>query len=306
MRRLPLRACVAAGALLAVAGPARAGVGDLLAGAPDGLADAADATPEPAPRRRAEWFPHGLLYPLYLADLGEPRFAVRVASSPRWHRPRLQVLSGVKLALIRWHPNGTDSWGLEAQVYALQTLWFDLEHETDLLESSGRWGFPFAWRLGTLALKAEVGHFSSHKGDETIEHQKQQRINYLKEELVGGVHWDPFAWGRCYLEGAYAIRLGKEQGRMRQRPARVQAGAELRPFAAWPRAWPVFLAIDWQARQETGWNGSFHLEGGVVLWSDGTQRTLRLVAGWYRGKSPMSQYFRTQEQWWSFGVTAEL
>lgn len=325
LRRAAIAALAAWGTLAATAAPAHAGVGDILDPRHPRIEVRAMHEPEPPPgaellpalpfdpqfigRPVTAWsfMPRGFLFPNFLAQLRRPGLSVHIITSPRGHRPQLEIGLGGQWAFVRWHPDRSDQWGFEFGGYGGTFMRFDLEHDTDLLGTDGIWGFLLSGRWRNLAVKAEIGHISGHLGDETAQHQGWQRINYLKEEAVLGWSWEPWRWLRFYGEFAYAVRMGTERGvRYPERPGRIEWGAEFLPNEVWPERWPVYLAVDFGSRQEVGWNITNNLQLGYILWSDGFQRSWRVAFGWYRGRSAITQIHAKRVQWWSISLLADL
>lgn len=318
-----LRGVCLVGLALGVAPPAWAGVGDILGPRRDAPAVHAMAAPDPVDpaalwpvlpfeprwigRPAPEWgfIPEGRMYPARLAEIRYPRLGVRVIGSPRGHRPQLEIALGGQWAFIRWHPSGTDDWGLEIGGYGAYFMRFDLEHDTDLLVDDGIWGFPLSARWGPWSAKLQIGHISGHLGDETITHQGKEPINYLKEELTFALAWEPARWLHLYGEVAGALRMGIEHGPHKERPWRLGGGIEFRPFSEWPDSWPFYLALHAESRQEVGWNVSTTVSVGYVAWSDGFHRAWRFALDWHRGREVLTQFHDKRTQWWAITLTAD-
>ena len=90
------------------------------------------------------------------------------------------------------------------------------------------------------------------------------------------------------------------------KPWRLQWGAEWRPGARGAAPTPVYVALDCESRQELSYAISFHLEGGVRLWSDGVARSVTAAFSWHRGRNPLTQYYRQRTQWWALSLLFDL
>ena len=141
--------------------------------------------------------------------------------------------------------------------------------------------------------------WSSHFGDEFLianPSALNDRINYVRNEIVLGASYYPEPWMRLYGEVGYSFYCdgGSE-------PWEVQFGTELsRPGPTGANGSP-FLAINGNLRQEVDWGGDVSTQAGW-LWRNETGQVMRLGLHYFNGKSSQFETFSRFEQQIGFGL----
>ncbi|MHC5020330.1 MAG: DUF1207 domain-containing protein [Planctomycetota bacterium] len=253
-----------------------------------------------------EWMAEGLLQPVRMADIRQPRFGLRIINLGR-HRPQLDVATGIAFAPLRFTPKEQDAgWRFGIEVYMAAFLRFDLEHDTDLLGTDGYWGAPIILEMGDWVAKLEFGHISSHLGDETARTSGLAPIDYLKEEAILGLAWNA-PWGfRPYWETGYALRRGHIDGPNGQGWWRIQWGLDWVPNAELEYWFPFFFGVNFESRQEVGWNVTMTIDLAVILWRGAFDQNLRFGVTHHRGRSQVMQFHTKRVAWWSFGFQGDF
>ena len=122
---------------------------------------------------------------------------------------------------------------------------------TKLLEAAAAvavvFALPLTARRGRAAVKLGYHHLSSHAGDEFLERNPRfVRVNYVRDELLAGVTYQPTPDWVTYTEVGYAFYVsgGAE-------PWEVQLGTEYSPASAGcPACGRPFLAVHGHLREE--------------------------------------------------------
>lgn len=296
-----LRALLAAGVLAALA-----------AGA------AAAQTPPGAPAEEPpvrDWFPEGVLYPPYAAEIRHPGFGTTVlgvadVGAEESGDLRFGLKLGGRFGLLRLAPRRSERLfqaSLEAGFYGQ----FDIDHSLDNLGWDGLYGLvaTSARKDGRgLAYKLGVGHISSHVGDEYAERTGRRRIGYTREEALFGVSWRPGPRWRTYAEGAwgYVLRAKAPDGEELQEPGRFEAGLEYEAPGVLGRTgrWGTYAAADVNLWEERDWRPSVAVEAGFLVPSG--DRRWRLGVAWYDGQIPLGEFFQVEESYVLAGAWLDL
>jgi hypothetical protein len=256
----------------------------------------AEAPPEP----ESAWFPEGLAYRHPMADPREPMSGVRLQFPLRsGDDPKIENRIGIQYAV--WRSGDVDGRCFEIQAEGAVHARFDMVHILDMDAADFRFGFPLVWRDGEIAYKIHAWHMTSHLGDEYIERTGRLRYVYARNEICGGVSYDLDPEWRTYGEVGFAFTMGEVNERWR-----VMGGVETLAHHLGPD-WPkTFVALNLTSFQEQDWGVQFNIEGGFWFAPGKTDRGVRLTLGYFRGPSPLTQFFDENEHYWSFGFSLPL
>ena len=250
--------------------------------------------------------PAGELYPRYVADPRRARLGLSVLGIEDGEvegagDSRYGLSIGERLTLARFHPAGEPERGVQLDLEVGFFGQFDRDNSTDnvgwdgvyTLQLSGRLAPARAWRFG-------VAHDSSHVGDELIESDGRERIDYTREEVFLGVAQGFGEGWLGYLEYGHAYTIRNEDLMER---GRAQAGLQLEPA---PRWWSghlgYYAALDLSAFEENDWDANVTLQVGWALALGEGGRTLRLGLQWYDGRTPMGEFFDEEETHLALGL----
>lgn len=249
------------------------------------------------PYDSAQILPAGLLYKSYLAGEKESRFATFWAHDKDLGWVWESTLGG-RIGLFRDGTVGAirpEGWQLDLEGAAMPRL--DMDNSEDLEAVDFRFGIPWTWRQGPLAIKAGYYHLSSHVGDEfLIRNPTFRRRNYVRDSAIFGVSYDVTPNVRTYGEVAYAFKTsdGAE-------PWEFQFGTEYSPARAIRRGDP-FAAVNFHLREEFDFGGAVNLMAGWQWRSPTTDRLFRIGLQYYNGKSLQYEFFDQNEQLLGFGM----
>jgi hypothetical protein len=252
------------------------------------------------------WAPETDLYPAYIADPRQPRFALRMMSMtrrdiPMTPRTRLGTAVGGRLVALRIHPRGRPERGLELSLGAGVFAQWE-ERGRDGIGWDGVYRVAGVWKAGAnLAFKLGIHHVSSHIGDEYIENTGRRRIGYTREEVTLGASLS--ARLRAYGEIGYAYLMRSAL----QEPWRLQVGLEHEADRL-PGIAPVgyFASLDAQTHQENGWERSVALRAGLRFPLRHPGQVLRAGLELYRGRSPLGEFFQARESHLALGFWLDL
>lgn len=279
---------------------------------PDKTAQAAGATAPPSLSRKISsrnslrLSPVGDLFPRGIADPRRPTNSLIFMGMT--HREidgasgtRLGTVLGGTRGLFRIHPHNRPDQGFQLQVGAAFFAQWDAENSMDGLGWDGMWHILGTWTSGPkVAFEFGYNHKSSHVMDEYMENTGRGRLGYTREEVLAGVSFKPARHWRTYGELGYGFRSGNEN----QEPLRLQAGIEYeseRRMHKGLTGW--YLALDAQVHEEDAWNLSAAIQLGWVMPVKQLGRTYRLGLEYYRGRSPLGEFFQDDEDhiaigWW--------
>lgn len=251
--------------------------------------------------------PANHLFEPYLADTRRPQFAFQVlrvthSDMPQVSNSRLANSIGGTFPLLRLHPPGEPGRGVQLELGAGFYSHFDAVNDLDVVGWNGliealvsvRYSRATAYRFG-------FHHLSSHKGDEYIENTDRRRLDYTREEWQFGIshHFSP-RW-RGYAE------LGRGWLRAFEEPWRGQMGLEYRSPLYWNRGtigW--FAAADVQAFQEVEWDPAATLQSGWYLPVPEQGRLFRFGLEYYRGASPLGEFFGHEDEYVGLGFWIDI
>jgi hypothetical protein len=250
-----------------------------------------------------ELLPDRILYRPYLADPRQSRSSTKVQFPLRTKDGNIKIENtlGGHRALALWtdphDPHQEMQLSLEAAVFSR----FDIQEGWDMDAADYRFGFPFVFRDGDLALKIHLWHLTSHLGDEFISRENRKRDSYHLDELSVGaaLQLDP-QW-RAYLELGAGFYTGPETD-----SGRAQFGLEW-VGPAWKGRIGPFAALDLQTRNEIGWGWNASVMGGIQIQPKNPGgANFRAFAEYYRGHDQQTQFKSQLEHYYAFGIAADF
>lgn len=237
--------------------------------------------------------PDGLIYRSYWAGVHEPRLGV-VAQSVKGGDAFIDGTLGARVGLLRYGTVGPNfPQGFELDVEAAALVRLTLDEMRDFETADYRVGVPLTYGVDSWQYKLAVYHLSSHLGDEyAINHpgSLDDRINYVRDEVVLGASYYPELWCRLYAEIGYAFNSdgGAE-------PWEVQFGTELSRPGPTGNAGTPFAAFNGHLREEVDWGGDLSAQLGW-LWRNNSGQVFRAGLHYFNGKSSQFQTFNQFEQ----------
>ena len=253
-------------------------------------------------------FPTARLFPTAIADptttgTGVAFLAVTQPSVEGAGDFRSLLRLGGQFGLMRWRPCDVQGWAVQLGLEGGFNAQFDASNEYDSIGWDGIYGLTAtAAAPGGVALKLGVKHISSHLGDEYLENTDRTRINYTREEVLGGVSWEATRLLRLYGEVGWAWRLRAPE---LMEPWRAQVGAELTHrglFGGEHAGW--YAALDLSAWEERDWALDVSVEAGLSYQTG--DRRWRAGIGYRDGRVPIGELFRDTERGWSVGLSIDL
>ncbi len=213
------------------------------------------------------------------------------------------LLVGGRFGILRVHPAGRPGRGWQLGVEAGFYGQFDIDNGYDNLGWDGFYGLALTAMLAEgWAAKVGVLHTSSHVGDEYAERTGRRRIGYTREELVVGVSRSIRQRWRAQAEGGWAYDLRNEE---LQKAERLRVGLEyLAPETLWKGRMGWYAAVDASAFAERDWRLDWALDVGLLLSS--WPRRWRLGLECYDGRTPLGEFFQSEQRFVSFGLWLDL
>ncbi len=242
-------------------------------------------------------FPHGWMYPSYLASQRESRMGATFfyEKTEDW---LVDLAIGGRVGISRW---GTDDLirpeGFQLDAEAAVFPRFRLDSTREFVSADFRGGLPLTFRRGPFEAKLGYYHFSSHLGDVYIEnHPGVLRAPYTRDAIVLGVALRPVEDFRIYVEADYAFYVFGNAD-----PWQFQFGVDwstLRPTGI--RGAP-FFAINGMIREDVKFGGNLTVQSGWQ-WRGQSGQLLRAGVHYFNGKSNQGQFFNDFEHQIGLGV----
>lgn len=259
-----------------------------------------------------------------LADPMEPRFgiallATNLLASRGAERPRFFIADsadasfdvqaaaavGGTLPLIRvaeWDDGGVVIGG---QVAAFARFRMEYPSRDDI---GTDWfvSMPVEIRDGAWSGRVEIGHRSSHLGDEFIQFTGAERIEFGHEsiDMLAAYTWPGI--GRLYGGGSWIFRSNTAfEMRMRGLGEHDRVQLQIGADGAWDRGgmWHAYGGVDLQAAERSDWRTQLALTGGVGVRA--RDRTARLLVRFFDGVSPLGEFFLTDERYFGLELVLE-
>lgn len=213
------------------------------------------------------------------------------------------LLLGGRFGLLRVHPRGRPERGWQLGIEAGFYGQFDIERSYDSVGWDGFYGLALTTALSDRwALKLGVLHTSSHIGDEYAERTGRRRIGYTREELVVGLTRVVGDRWRATVEAGWGYDLRNEE---LQQAERLRLGVEhLAAETLWQGRLGWYAAADASATAERDWQLDWSLDLGLLLspWP----RRWRLGLAYYDGRTPLGEFFTSDQRSLTFGLWLDL
>lgn len=177
------------------------------------------------------------------------------------------------------------------------------EPSRDYAASDWTVALPVAWIRPPVSLRARILHRSAHLGDELIHNNGIRRIEFAHEAIDVLVAYDVAGAARVYGGSTWIFRSITQQEMVlsgRDPGLRDNAAVQVGFDAAWPLSDDGRLAalagFDFQAASRTEW--ASQLSAAAGLGASGPGGGLQLLLRFYRGTSPLGEFFLTDETFW--------
>jgi hypothetical protein len=242
-------------------------------------------------------FPHGGMYPAYLASQRESRLAA-VFFSEKKQGGLLDAAIGGRVGVLRF---GTDDLvrpeGFQLDVEAAAFPRVTLNDAREFVATDFRAGAPLTFRYGAIETKLAYYHYCSHLGDMYIEsHAGATRSPYTRDAIVLGLGVRPWEDIRVYAEADYAFdTFGNAD------PWQFQFGIDWSTLKATGLRGAPFLAINSMIRQDVNYAGNMTVQTGWQ-WRGQAGQSLRTGFHYFNGKSNQGQFFNRFEEQIGLGV----
>ena len=156
-------------------------------------------------------------------------------------------------------------------------------------------GVATGYRRGNDSWEAYLYHESSHLGDEILQDNRRERIDYSREALR--LLWS-HDFGKLRVYGGPSVNMRAYPSDIRGK-ATLQLGAEYR-WVAWNT--PMYVACDLQSRQENDWAVNTTAQFGIELGDPAKVKNRpRVFIELFNGHSNMGQYFDEHEKYIMLG-----
>ncbi|HXG61185.1 MAG TPA: DUF1207 domain-containing protein [Planctomycetota bacterium] len=268
-------------------------------------------SPEPSALERpapdswtVEIFPEERIYEPYRADPRQSRSGSKIQFPVRGRGRDIKIENalGGSRPLALWSDPRDSRRSMELSLEAAVFSRFDIPEQWDMDAADYRFGFPFVYREGPVALKVHVWHLTSHLGDEYLSRvEGAERLSYHLEELALGMAVDLASVGRAYAEVGLPLYVGSDT-----EGGRVQLGLEW-VDAAPPGGPGPYAAADLHARREQDWDPGLTVQLGLLRKpSSPGGTTLRGFLEYYRGPEQQTQFLSEREHYWAVGFAADF
>ena len=242
-------------------------------------------------------FPHGWMYPAYLASMRESRMGAQLF----YERSRGWLADptvGGRVGVLRY---GTDDlvrpegFQLDFEAAAFPRLTLDSSREFE--SNDFRVGVPLTARLGMVETKLAYYHYCSHLGDMFIEsHPGVLRRPYTRDAIVLGLGLRPCENFRLYAEADYAFyTFGSPK------PWQFQFGVDWSTLQPTGLRGAPFFAINGMIRQDVDYGGNLTVLTGWQ-WRGQADQLLRTGFYYFNGKSNQGQFFDQFEEQIGMGM----
>ena len=167
---------------------------------------------------------------------------------------------------------------------------------------------PIEIRHGRYSHRVEIGHRSSHLGDEFHESTGASRIEFGHESLDALSAVD-FGTARIYGGGSWIFRSNTqdvldELGIDRSDRGSVQIGGD-GAWYPWADGLAGFTAgVDVQAAERAAWKRQIAAAGGLLVRTG--PRAARLIVRFFDGPSPLGEFFLTEETYWHLELNIDM
>ena len=246
-------------------------------------------------------FPHGWMYPTYLASMRETRMGGQLFYERKQGWLADPTVGG-RVGVLRY---GTDDlvrpegFQLDFEAAAFPRMTLDSRREFE--STDFRAGVPLTSRLGAVETKLAYYHYCSHLGDMFVEaNPGVPRRPYTRDAVVLGLGLRPREDFRLYAEADYAFNTFGSP-----RPWQFQFGIDWSTLQPTGLRGAPFFAINGMIRQDVDYGGNLTVQTGWQ-WRGQAGQSLRTGFHYFNGKSNQGQFFdRFEEQiglgmWYDF------
>jgi hypothetical protein len=248
-------------------------------------------------------FPGTLLWEPPLASKYEPRTQGLLTSlDNNLSRQTVDTAIGLTAGLLRFTPPESH---FAVQLDGFAVVFSRFSQWDKLVGVDYRAGLPVTFRHGPWHAKVGYEHTSSHLGDDVAAQTGRRPVEYVRDELVGGIGRRMLgdrlrAYGQAAW-GFHQIVQGDPP------PFRFDVGLE--GFWRYATGWcgAPFAAVN------VGFDGAVDYDAAVTVqvgwhWRDPTRRlsSARVFGEFYSGRSPYGQFFQIREQFYSFGLSIDF
>jgi hypothetical protein len=164
-----------------------------------------------------------------------------------------------------------------------------------------------------LAGRLRIHHRSSHLGDEFTESTGARRIEFGGEAVEALASYNDKSGIRVYGGGSWIFHSNTKSTEVLQQLGRsdrftVQVGADGEWYKWSNGRIGVHGGIDVQAAERTKWEGGVSGLGGIAFRRENVPgaRDLRLSLRYFKGVSPMGEFFLTHEKYLHFELMGRL
>ncbi|MGH9375219.1 MAG: DUF1207 domain-containing protein [Terriglobia bacterium] len=218
-----------------------------------------------------------------MADQSEPADRIRYGGS--------EIDFGLALPLTVYTSEGQDS-GWQIGFLGGIVAGFGSERTTLYLKSADfHAGIPISFRKGKWSARFQFYHVSSHLGGDYQNLSGFQDFHYSREEIQGLVAYDLPHHVRIYGGPRVLVRTYPSVGRWT-----FQAGTEWFPPSLSGHYWKLYLADDFQTRQEVKWQTNISIEPGIQWTTRKGEPITRLEAWFYSGQEPFGELYTRRER----------
>ena len=259
----------------------------------------------PAAAASVDLFPRpNEVFPLLIAD---PRHTQLSASYYRIDGQNTSDIAlGYSWGLTRWRAGELQDWLWEFDVEGMAYSRFQIGGGINKFETVDFFAnLPVTVRRGDIAFKGTLFHESSHLGDDYIRDTHSTGFRSSNEGMRLQASIEPHRWARFYGGTTYLLHEIPVAG-----PWSLQGGLEFfsddltRSRRIRTR---LFLAQDFQWRQDVQWNMDSHTVAGVKFnFRESLTRAMRLQLGYFEGHSPFGQFYTQRVHYADFSVAFEL
>ncbi len=244
-----------------------------------------------------QMFPHGWMYPSYLASQRESRMGATFYSE-RSQGPLVDLAIGGRAGLLRW---GTDDLlrpeGFQLDFEGAVFPRFTLNSAREFVSADFRGGFPLTFRRGPVEAKLAYYHYSSHLGDMyMLTHPNDPREPYTRDAVVLGLAFRPREDVRLYAEADYAFNTFGNAD-----PWQFQFGIDWSTLQMTGLRGAPFFAINSMIREDVDFGGNLTVQTGWQ-WRGQAGQSLRTGVHYFNGKSNQGQFFNNFEEQIGLGI----
>lgn len=261
----------------------------------------------PDPRARAKekaiTFPQGRIYKSYIADPLMHLFSVSLiyAADEKitdTSRERRNLKLGGSFPFMLLVGSGWQ-FSLEAG-FNMQS---DLQESFDVIGWDDVAGLLATKRIdhGLSFRLSPWIHRSAHLGDEIVERTGRTRIDYTREEVLGGLTWEFHEDWRLYGDAGADYTRRSEY----QETWRVQGGVEwIDPDALPEKGAGLRAALNATSFQETDWDIALSAATGVLVRV--RERDWRFGVAFHHRAVPLGEFFQSSETYIRAGVWLDI